>query len=137
MPDIKQKILVVEDDEFLSSLIKNRLLRENFEVQVAKDGEETIEILKTYHPDLVLLDIILPRKLGFEVLEEIRANPRLSHLPFMVLSNLGQDSDIQRAKELGAVDYFIKAKILIDDLIRRIKSFLAPTDQTTAETTTK
>lgn len=123
MSDVK-KILLTEDDEFLSSLIKNRLEREHFEVKVAKDGEEVLVMLKTYQPDLVLLDIILPKKLGFEVLEELRTNTTLHHAPVMVMSNLGQDSDIQRAKELGAVDYFIKAKVVIDDLIKRIKSFL-------------
>jgi DNA-binding response OmpR family regulator len=119
-----KRILLTEDDEFLSSLIKNRLEREHFEVKVAKDGEEVLALLKTYQPDLVLMDIILPKKLGFEVLEEIQANTKLSHAPVMILSNLGQDSDIQRAKELGAIDYFIKAKVVIDDLIKRIKSFL-------------
>lgn len=119
-----KRILLTEDDEFLSSLIKNRLERERFEVKVAKDGDEVLAMLKTYQPDLVLLDIILPKKLGFEVLEEIQANTKLNHAPVMILSNLGQDSDIQRAKELGAVDYFIKAKVVIDDLIKRIKSFL-------------
>lgn len=124
MADPVKKILLAEDDEFLSSLIKNRLERDRFEVKVAKDGDEILEILKTYQPDLILLDIILPKKLGFEVLEEIQANSKLKRAPVMVLSNLGQDSDIQRAKELGAVDYFIKAKVIIDDLIKRIQSFL-------------
>ncbi len=124
MADVTKKILLTEDDEFLSSLIKNRLEREHFEVKTAKDGEEVLAMLKTYKPDLVLMDIILPKKLGFEVLEEIQNNAKLNRAPVMVLSNLGQDSDIQRAKELGAVDYFIKARIVIDDLIRRIKSFL-------------
>jgi DNA-binding response OmpR family regulator len=119
-----KKILLTEDDEFLSSLIKNRLEREHFEVKIAKDGDEVLAMLKTYQPDLILLDIILPKKLGFEVLEEIQSNKALSHAPVMIMSNLGQDSDIQRAKELGAVDYFIKAKVVIDDLIIRIKSFL-------------
>jgi len=118
-----KKILLTEDDEFLSSLIKNRLEREHFEVKVAKDGDEVLAMLKTYKPNLVLLDIILPKKLGFEVLEELQAGGG-SHPPVMVMSNLGQDSDIQRAKELGAVDYFIKAKVVIDDLIIRIRSFL-------------
>jgi DNA-binding response OmpR family regulator len=132
-----KKILLTEDDEFLSSLIKNRLEREHFEVKVAKDGEEVLVMLKTYQPDLILMDIILPKKLGFEVLEEIHSNTKLSHAPVMVLSNLGQDSDIQRAKELGAVDYFIKAKVVIDDLIVRIKSFLEvkETTPTPAQTT--
>lgn len=119
-----KRILLTEDDEFLSSLIKNRLEREGFEVKTAKDGEEVLVMLKTYKPDLVLLDIILPKKLGFEVLEELQNNRTLNHAPVMVMSNLGQDSDIVRAKELGAVDYFIKAKVVIDDLVRRIRLFL-------------
>jgi DNA-binding response OmpR family regulator len=119
-----KKILLAEDDEFLSSLLKNRLQREGFSVQLAKTGTEVVEMLKTYRPDLVLLDIILPGKLGFEILEDMRKDSKLSKLPFMVMSNLGQDEDIQKAKELGAVDYFVKARIMIDDLIKRIASFL-------------
>ena len=129
-----KKILLTEDDEFLSTLIKNRLTREGFEVAIAKDGDEVIALIKSFKPDLVLMDIILPRKLGFEVLEEIQKDPNLSRVPFMVMSNLGQDSDVKRAKELGAVDYFIKARVMIDDLIAKIKGFLnaSATGQTTS-----
>lgn len=124
MPEPK-KILLAEDDEFLSSLLKNRLQREGFSVQLAKTGDEVVEMLKTYKPDLVLLDIILPGKLGFEILADMKKDPKLSKLPFMVMSNLGQDEDIQKAKELGAVEYFVKARIMIDDLIKKIASFLS------------
>ena len=130
MPTPTAKILLTEDDEFLSSLIKNRLEKEGFEVRIAKDGDEVLAILKTYQPDLILLDIILPHKLGFEVLEELQNNPTLKKAPVMVLSNLGQESDIARAKQLGAVDYFVKAKILIDDLIKKIKAFLTASQGT-------
>ena len=123
MPEPK-KILLAEDDEFLSSLLKNRLQREGFAVDLAKTGDQVVEMIKSGHPDLVLLDIILPGKLGFEILEDMRKDPKLSKLPFMVMSNLGQDEDIQKAKALGAVDYFVKARIMIDDLIKRISSFL-------------
>lgn len=123
MPEQK-KILLAEDDEFLSSLIKNRLEREHFVVKVAMTGDEVVGMVKEFQPDLVLLDIIMPGKLGFEILEEMQKDPKLNKLPFMVMSNLGQDSDIARAKELGAVDYFVKAKIMIDDLIDRVAAFL-------------
>ena len=123
MPELK-KILLAEDDEFLSSLLKNRLQREGFSVQLAKTGTEVVEMVKSFHPDLVLLDIILPGKLGFDILAEMKTDPKLAKLPFMVMSNLGQDEDIQKAKELGAIDYFVKARIMIDDLIKRITSFL-------------
>ncbi len=124
MAELK-KILLAEDDEFLSSLLKNRLQREGFEVQLARTGPETTELLKTGKPDLLLLDIILPGKLGFEIMEEVKKDPRLSKVPVMIMSNLGQDEDIKRAKSLGAIEYFVKARVMIDDLIKRITSFLA------------
>jgi DNA-binding response OmpR family regulator len=123
MPELK-KILLAEDDEFLSSLLKNRLQREGFAVQIARTGDETMAALKTIQPDLVLLDIILPGKLGFEILEDVKKDPKLAKTPFMVMSNLGQEDDIRKAKDLGALEYFIKAHILIDDLIKKISSFL-------------
>jgi len=124
MADTDKKILLVEDDEFLSSLIKNRLHRENFRVALATDGEEAIEALKKETPDLVLLDLILPKRLGFEVMEEVQNNPEIKRPPFMIISNLSQKEDVKRAQDLGAVDYFIKAQIMIDDLIKRVKAFM-------------
>jgi DNA-binding response OmpR family regulator len=123
MPELK-KILIAEDDEFLSSLLKNRLQRDGFAVQIARTGEETMAALKAIRPDLVLLDIILPGKLGFEILEDVQKDTKLVKIPFMVMSNLGQDDDIRKAKDLGALEYFVKSRILIDDLIKKISSFL-------------
>jgi two-component system response regulator ResD len=122
---VSKKILLAEDDEFLSALIKNRLERENFEVKIVTNGDNVISTVKEFKPNLVLLDIILPGMLGFEILEEMQKDPVLKKLPFMVMSNLGQESDIKKAKDLGAVDYFIKAHVLIEDLIKSIKTFLA------------
>lgn len=123
MPELK-RILLAEDDEFLSSLLKNRLQREGLAVDSAKTGDQAISFLKTTKPDLMLLDIILPGKLGFEILEEIKKDPKLAKPPFMVMSNLGQEDDIKRAKELGAIEYFVKSRILIDDLVKSITHFL-------------
>ena len=123
MPELK-RILLAEDDEFLSSLLKNRLQREGLVVDSAKTGDQAIVLLKTTKPDLMLLDIILPGKLGFEVLDEMKADPKLAKPPFMVMSNLGQEDDIKRAKELGALEYFVKSRIMIDDLVKRVTSFL-------------
>jgi len=118
------KILLVEDDPFLSNLLKIRLQKENIEVILAKDGEEAVKKLTEIRPAIILLDLILPKKSGFEVLEHISTDPQLRDLPVIIISNLGQTSDIQRGKELGAVEYFVKAKISIDDLILKIKEFL-------------
>jgi DNA-binding response OmpR family regulator len=121
------KILLVEDDQFLSSLLRNRLEKEKFEVRLAHDGNEALAALRESKPDLILLDIILPGKSGFEVLEEMRADPQLkdrTSVPVIIISNLGQESDVERGRELGAVDYFVKAKISIDDLVGKVSAAL-------------
>ncbi len=121
------KILLVEDDPFLSSLLKNRLQKEGLEVALAKDGEEALNSLKSGKPDLILLDLILPKKSGFEVMEEIRNDPQMQSqdVQIIIISNLGQPEDISRGQELGAIEYFIKAKTSIDELVEKIKGFLA------------
>lgn len=120
------KILLVEDDPFLSSLLKNRLQKENFEVVLAIDGEAAMSHLRAASFDLILLDIILPKKTGFEVLEEISLDPGLQNkkTPIIIISNLGQIEDIKRGQDLGVIEYLIKAKISIDDLINKVKEFL-------------
>lgn len=118
------KILLIEDDPFLSNLLKVRLQHENLEVVLAQDGEEAIKKLSEFRPSLVLLDLILPKKSGFEVLEKISTDPQIKDIPVIIISNLGQTSDIQRGKGLGAIEYFVKAKISIDDLIGKVKEFL-------------
>lgn len=123
-----KKILLVEDDSFLSSLLKNRLQKEGFDVASAKDGEEAIDALKNTSPDLLLLDLILPKKTGFEVMEELRSNPQLqgnANLPIIIVSNLGQQEDVVKSKQLGAIEYYVKAKVSIDDLVEKIKNFFA------------
>ena len=121
------KVLLVEDDPFLSSLLKNRLQKEGIEITLAKDGEEALNFLKSTKPDLILLDLILPKKSGFEVMEEIRNDPQMQseELPIIIISNLGQPEDISRGQALGAIEYFVKAKTSIDELVEKIKGFLA------------
>ncbi len=118
------KILLVEDDIFLSSLLGNRLRKEGLEVLNIKSGNEVLKALKESAPDLILLDLILPGKSGFEVMEEIKADPQAPKVPIIILSNLGQDSDIAKGKELGAVEYVVKARVTIDDLVKQLRDFL-------------
>ena len=120
------RILLVEDEPFLSSLLKNRLEKEGFEVTLAKDGEEALNSIRSAKPDLVLLDVILPKKSGFELIEELRKEPKFQakDLPVIILSNLGQPEDVSRGEDLGATQYLIKAKISIDDLVQKIKDLL-------------
>jgi DNA-binding response OmpR family regulator len=124
MADEPKKIMIVEDDRFLSSLMKARLEKEGFAVLQAFDGEEAMQLLKTEIPSLVILDLIMPKVTGFEVLQMISITPQLDKVPVVIVSNLAQDSDIEKARQLGAKEYFVKVKVSIDDLIGRIKSLV-------------
>jgi len=120
-------IFVVEDDPFLSSILQLKLTKEGFKVIRASDGEEAINMLvdQGLKPDLILLDLILPKRNGFEVLETIRQEPILDKLPVIVISNLGQPSDVERGKSLGVIDYYVKAKFSVDELVQKIKDEFA------------
>lgn len=122
MPEELKRIMIIEDDKFLSSLMKVRLEKDGFTVIQAFDGEEAIGLLKTERPDLLVLDLIMPKVMGFEVLQTISMMPELQKVPVIILSNLAQDSDIQKAKEFGAKEYFVKVKISIDDIVKKIKA---------------
>lgn len=124
MAKAKPKILVVEDETFLVKIYANRLKKEGFASRVAMDGEEALRAVPEFKPDLVLLDIMLPKLNGFEVLQRLRADPRSKDLPVLVLSNLGQEGDMKRAAALGAIDYMVKANVSIQDVVARIRRAL-------------
>lgn len=124
-PPAPKFVLVVEDDVFLSSLLVSRLQQAGLTVQKATTGEEALERLRGGTvPSLILLDIILPQKSGFEVLAEIQADPNLQKAPVIITSNLGQQGDMERGKQLGAVDYFVKAQTPIEDLVAKVKGIV-------------
>jgi len=121
-----KKILVVEDDKFLRDLCVKKLDRMGFYVDSAIDGLDGLKKIVKDKPDLVLLDIIMPGLEGFEILEKVRANKdkKIAQIPIVILSNLGQESDVKKALELGANDYLIKAHFSIDDIADKVKKFL-------------
>mgnify|MGYP001578385390 CR=1 FL=1 len=123
MADMK-KLLIVEDEPLLANLLKQRFEKEGIEVILARDGEEALNFLRTTRPDLILLDIILPKISGFELLETMSADPNIEKAPVIITSNLGQDSDVKRGQSLGVVEYFVKAKISIEDLVEHVKNVL-------------
>jgi len=125
----KPTILLVEDDPFLSSILQLKLDKENFKTIRVADGEEALNLLteQGIKPDVILLDLILPKKNGFEVLETIRQDPTLEKLPVIIISNLGQPSDIDRGKALGVIDYFVKAKLSVDELVNKVKEEIKST----------
>ncbi len=115
------KILVAEDDKFLSKILVSKLKKSGFGVELAENGEEALEKMKEDKPDLILLDIIMPEKNGFEVLEDMRKNKNLKNVPVIILSNLGQQSDIEKGKKLGVVDYWVKANFSLNEVIQKVK----------------
>lgn len=118
------KILVVEDDSFLSQMYSAKLKLEGYQVLAAFDGEKALRLVKKDRPDLILLDLMLPKKNGFDVLAELKQVAETAAIPVIVLSNLGQKSDIDRCWELGAADYLIKAHFIPSEVINKIKQTL-------------
>ena len=115
---------MAEDDKFISRAYKDGLTRAGFEIIMAIDGNETIKLAKSEQPDIILLDLIMPEKNGFEALEELRTDPETKEIPVIILSNLGQDTDIKQGKELGAVDYLIKSNYSMPEVIKIIKKYI-------------
>jgi DNA-binding response OmpR family regulator len=118
MPAENVTVLIVEDDRFLSPLLKTRFEREHLTVRQAFDGEEALRALEEITPGVIILDLIMPRVSGFELMETIARDPKLNQIPVIILSNLSQDSDIEKAKSLGAVAYFVKVHASIDELVK-------------------
>jgi DNA-binding response OmpR family regulator len=119
------KVLVAEDDVFLSSLLVKALQVEQFEAEAAFDGNQAVEKGKSWLPDLMLLDILMPNKDGFEVLEELKKEPATAQIKVLILSNLGAQEDIDRAKKLGILDYLVKANTTPHEVVARIKTLLS------------
>src|SRR5579859_1648359 len=119
-----KKILIAEDDKFLASAYRVKLSKAGFEVQIASDGNEAIELLKTFTPDLILLDLIMPVKDGFSTLQDLKANDMWKNIPVIVASNLGQKEDMDKSKQLGATDFIVKSDLSLDDLITKINTLL-------------
>lgn len=122
--DSKIKIVIVEDDQFLAKVLMFRLEEEGFYVALAANGETAIETIKNENPAIVLLDLLLPKKSGFEVLEEMKSDEVIKNIPVIILSNLGQQTDIDKGIQLGAIDYLVKANFSIQDIVLKIKEHL-------------
>lgn len=118
------KILIVEDDGFLQQMYVTKLEMEGFQVVAADDGEKGLKAMKKEMPDLVLLDLLLPKKDGFEVLADKAKDPEIKEIPVLVLTNLGQKQDIEQCFELGAKDYLIKAHFIPSEVVTKIREIL-------------
>jgi DNA-binding response OmpR family regulator len=114
------RVLLAEDDRFLRKAAETALKRQGFTVLPAVDGEEALRMARAEVPDIVLLDLIMPKLQGFEVLRALKADPVTASIPVIILSNLGQESDVKQAMEAGAAGYFVKANLSLQDLVKRV-----------------
>lgn len=119
-----KNILVIEDDSFLRELIVRKLTKEGFSVSEAIDGKQAVEKIKNLKPDLVLLDLVLPEIDGFEVLSRVKSDSKVSSIPIIILSNLGQREDIEKGLKLGAIDFLVKANFTPAEIVKKIRDTL-------------
>ncbi len=119
-----RKILLAEDNVLLSKVSAAALRRSGFEVILAADGEEALDKARSESPDVILLDVIMPKLQGFEVLSALRADPAMAGIPVVMLSNLGQAEDVEEALRAGAVAYFIKSELKGNQLVERLTEVL-------------
>ncbi len=119
-----RKVLIIEDDSFLQGLEASKLKKENYEVIVASTGEEGIAKITEAGIDLILLDIILPKFDGFEILKKIRETEATKNIPVIVFSNLSEEKDIKKAEALGATDFMVKSNFTLDELVEHINKIL-------------
>ena len=119
-----KKVLIIEDEESLAQMYQTKFEHENYEVVVATDGSEGIEKAKKEKPDIILLDIILPKKDGFMVLKELKEDKSIADIKVIMLTNLGQDEDVVKGKKLGAIDYLVKANLTPAQLVNKVAEYL-------------
>lgn len=123
-PKEKAFVLVIEDDKFLKELLVKKLTKEGFDVQNAVDADSAFRILEERKPNIVLCDLILPGIDGFGILEHIKKDPKTADVPVVILSNLGQQEDLDRAMALGAKDFMIKANFTLDEIVAKVRSIV-------------
>lgn len=117
-------ILIAEDDGLLQKVMRTKFEKAGYRVSIAGDGEEALAKMRAEKPALVLLDIRMPKKNGFEVLKEAKRDPAIADIPVLILSNLSQDPDIEKGLELGAADYIVKSDLSISDVVKKAGEYV-------------
>jgi DNA-binding response OmpR family regulator len=123
-PGQMKKILLVEDDDALASVYQTRLEAEGFSIRRVPNGEDALAAALEYKPDLILLDVMMPKVSGFDVLDILRNTPETTNVKIVMLTALSQDSDRERAESLGVDDYLVKSQVVIADVVEKIKTHL-------------
>lgn len=122
--DVKKKILLVEDDEALAAVYRSRLELEGFETKEVNNGEEALSTAVAFKPDLILLDVMMPKISGFDVLDILRNTTETANVRIIMLTALSQPKDKERAESLGVDDYLVKSQVVIGDVVERVKYHL-------------
>lgn len=122
------QLLIADDENFIRQAYKDGFERAGFQVIAAEDGAEVLELLKTQKPQVILLDLIMPKMNGFEVLKAVKADPSLTHIPVLVLSNLSQATDEAEVRSLGATDFIIKSDYSLKQLIEKVQQVVGTTN---------
>lgn len=120
----KKKILLVEDDTALAAVYRSRLELEGFDIREVNNGEEALSATLDYKPDLILLDVMMPKISGFDVLDILRNTPETANVRIIMLTALSQPKDKERAEGLGVDDYMVKSQVVIGDVVARVKHHL-------------
>jgi len=120
----KKKILIIEDEEVMLDLLQRKLINNGYEISIARNGEDGLKMAKEIKPDLILLDIIMPKMNGMEVLEEMQKDKELKSMPVIIISNSGQPVELDKAKKLGAKDWLVKTEFdpqeVVDKVVKQI-----------------
>lgn len=124
MEPSKKKILLVEDDTALAAVYRSRLELEGFEINEVNNGEDALSAAISFHPDLILLDVMMPKISGFDVLDILRNTPETTNIRVVMLTALSQPKDKERAEQLGVDDYLVKSQVVISDVVARVKHHL-------------
>ncbi len=119
-----EKILLIEDEELIIRLLSKKLAAIGYDVSLAMDGQEGLEKIKQIAPDLILLDIVMPRMGGFEVMAEMKKDEKIANIPVIIISNSGQPLELERAKELGAVDWLVKTEFDPKEVAEKIQKYI-------------
>jgi len=121
-----KKVLVVEDEQLIADLLQKKLIKEGYYAFAAGDGEAALQQIREERPDIVLLDIVLPRMNGFEVLAELRKDEELRKIPVIIISNSGQQAEIEKAKEVGVRDWLVKTEFDPKEVLEKVQKQIGP-----------
>ncbi|HCM36619.1 MAG: hypothetical protein A3J30_01805 [Candidatus Wildermuthbacteria bacterium RIFCSPLOWO2_02_FULL_47_9c] len=121
-----KKVLVVEDEQLIADLLQKKLIKEGYYAFAAGDGEAALQQIREERPDIVLLDIVLPRMNGFEVLAELRKDEELRKIPVIIISNSGQPAEIEKAREAGVRDWLIKTEFDPQEVLEKVRRQVGP-----------